>query len=156
MGATDIKRVQFVGSASLLCSAMSMPQEQADVTVMPAPDVTMVLDGEDEEVVNLEAIARLAMAKLAEDLAKAKTQNDEIAWKKEEWANRLAAAKKKKEDKEAVEAQRNSDKEAKKKVSVPPPVSFFCLSSSVVWKLTWFSVWAGCSAREHNSRAIQV
>ena len=38
-------------------------QEHSNTTVMPAPDMTMVLDGEEEEVVDLEAIAREAAAK---------------------------------------------------------------------------------------------
>ena len=65
-------------------------------------------------------------------------------------------AKKKKEDEEVAEAQRKADRDAKKKGLVQPPVSFFCLSSSVVWKLTWFPVWAGCSTHKCNSRAVQA
>ena len=132
-----------------------MPQEQPNTTVMLVPDVNLVSNSKDEEIVDLEAIARLAKAKLEEDLAKVKTWNDEIAWKKPEQANCLAAAKKKKDDEEVAEVKWKAD-EAKKKVLVPPPVSFFCLSSLVVQKLTWFPVWAGRSAQERNGRAIQA
>ena len=66
--------------------------------------------------------------------------------KKQERADRLAVAKKRKEDEEAVEAQRKVEEAAKKKGSEQPLVSFSCLSSLVVQKLTQFPVWAGCSA----------
>ena len=105
-----------------------MPQEKSKVTVTPVPDVTLVSDGEDEEIINLEAIARAAMAKLEKDLADAKVQNDEIVQKKQERVNCLAVVKKKKEDEEAAEVQRKADEEAKKKGSVHPLVSSFaCL-----------------------------
>ena len=120
---------------------------------MLVPDVNLVSDGKDEEVVNLEAVARVAKVKLEEDLAKAKTWNDEITQKKKAWADRLA--KKKKEDEEVAEAKKKADKEARKKVPVQPPVSSVCLSS---WgqKLTWFPDWASCSAQECDGRAIQA
>ena len=121
---------------------------------MPVPDVTLVSDneGEDENVVDLEAVARAATAKLEKDLADAKVQNDRIAWKKKERADCL---RKKKEDKDAVEAKKKVDadvaevtwkvdKEARKKVLVQPPVSSV-LSVFLVRKLTWFPDWAGCS-----------
>ena len=121
---------------------MSTPQEKSNETVMPVPDVTLVSDGEDEEVVDLEAVARLAKAKLKEDFAKAKTRNEEITRKKQARADGL---KKEKEDKEVAEAQRKVDEAAKKKVPVQPPVSsvFACLLGGR--KLTWFPDWAGCS-----------
>ena len=61
---------------------MSTHQEKLNKTVMLVPDINLVSDGEDKEVIDLEAVARAAKVKLEEDLAKAKTQNDEIAWKK--------------------------------------------------------------------------
>ena len=101
---------------------MSSHQEKSNETVTPVPDVTLVSDGEDEEVVNLEAVSRAVKAKLEEDLVKAKTRNEEIAWKKQVQAVCLAVAKKNKEDEEAA------DEAAKKKVPVQPPVSSFtCL-----------------------------
>ena len=130
MGATDIKRVQFVGSASLLCSAMSSHQEKTNETITPVPDITVVTDGkgEDEDVVDLEAVARAATAKLEKDLAEAKTWNERIARKKQERADRL---RKKKEDEDAKEAQQKLDEATKamKKVPVQPPVHLICLSS---------------------------
>ena len=39
---------------------MSTSQKQSNATVMPVPDVTLVSDGDDKEVVNLEAVARVA------------------------------------------------------------------------------------------------
>ena len=103
---------------------------------MPVPDVTTVSDGEDEEVVDLEAVARLVKAKLDQDLADARVWNEGIARKKQEQADRL---RKKKEDEDAVEAQRKLDEAAKaaKKFPVQPLVSSVCLSSWG-WKLTWF------------------
>ena len=134
MGAADIKRVQFVGSASLLLSAMSSHQEKTNETVSPVPDVTILTDGEDE--VDLEAVERVAVAQLARDLAAAKRRNEQIAQKKQERADLLQ---KQKEDKDAREAQRKLDEAAKarKKVPVAPPVcsSFLSLRS---WKLTCF------------------
>ena len=109
-----------------------MPQEQPNATMTPVPDINLVSDGEDEEIVNLEAITRLAKAKLDQDLAEAKVWNEGIAWKKQEQANRQAPAKKKKEDEEVAEAKWKADKDAKKKVPVQPPVSSVSLSSSVV------------------------
>ena len=64
---------------------MSMPQETLNVTMMPVPDADMVSDGEDEQVVNLEAVAREAKEKLKKDLADTKAWNDEIMQKKQEW-----------------------------------------------------------------------
>ena len=92
---------------------MSTSQEHSNATVMLAPDMTMVSDDKDEEVVDLEAVAREATAKLEKDLAEVKARNDGIVWKKQEQANQLVAAKKRKED-EAAEAQRKADEEAKK------------------------------------------
>ena len=88
-------------------------------------------DGEDEEVVDLEAVARLVKAKLDQDLADARVWNEGIAWKKQEQADRL---RKKKEDEDAAEAQRKLDEatKARKKVPVAPPV---CSSFSVFKKL---------------------
>ena len=91
----------------------------------PVPDVSLVSDSKDEEVVDLEAMARVAKAQLEGDLVKAKTQNDEIVWKKQARVDCLA--KKKKEDEEAAEAQWKADEATKKKVLVPPPVSVVCL-----------------------------
>ena len=124
MGTADIKRVQFVGSASLLCSAMSSHQEKTNKTVTPVPDITVVTDGEGEdEVVNLEAMARTAAAKLEKDLVEAKTRNERIARKKQEQADCL---RKKKEDEDVAEAKQKLDEAAKaaKKVPVQPPVRF--------------------------------
>ena len=98
---------------------------------MPVPDVTLVSDGKDENIVDLEAVARVAMAKLEKDLADMKAWNERIAWKKQEWADCLVVVKKKKEDEEVAEAQRKVDKGTKKKVLVQPLVSFICLPSSV-------------------------
>ena len=92
---------------------------------------------------SLEAVARLAKAKLNQDLADVRAWNEGIAWKKQERADCL---RKKKEDEDAVEAQRKLDEAAKatKKVPVQPPVSSVCLSSWG-WKLTWLPVWASSS-----------
>ena len=100
---------------------------------MPIPDVTLVSEGEgkDENIVNLEAMARAAMAKLEKDLVDVKAWNKRIMWKKQEWAVCQVVAKKNQEDKEAAEAQQKVDEAAKKKVPVQPPVSFICLPSSV-------------------------
>ena len=125
---------------------MSTSQKKSNVTVMPVPDITLVSDSEDKEVVDLEAIARVATVKLEKDLVEAKVQNDRIMQKKQEWANQLAVVKKKKEDKEAAEAHRKVYKDAKKRGSVQPPVSFL---ACLLWQfrmLTWFPIWAGCSA----------
>ena len=100
MGAADIKRVQFVGSASLLLSTMSSHQEKTNETMSPVPDVTVLTDGEDQ--VDLEAMERVAAAQLARDLAAAKRQNERIAQKKQERADLL---RKQKEDEDAREAQ---------------------------------------------------
>ena len=129
MGATDIKRVQFVGSASLLLSAMSSHQEKTNETVSPVPDITVLTDGEDE--VDLEAMERVAAAQLARDLAAVKRRNEQIAQKKQERADLLQ---KQKEDEDAREAQRKLDEatKARKKVLVAPLV---CSSFSVFKKL---------------------
>ena len=106
---------------------MSSHQEKSNETMTPVPDITTVSDGEDEEVVNLEAIARLAKAKLDQDLVDARAWNEGITWKKQEWVDRL---RKKKEDEDAAEAQWKLDEAAKaaKKLLVQPPVSWFaCL-----------------------------
>ena len=110
---------------------MSTPQEKSNMAMTPVPDVTLVSDGEDEDIIDLEAVAREATAKLEKDLADMKVQNEGIARKKQEWANHQAAVKKKKEDEEAVEAKWKADEEAKKKVPVLPPVSCVCLPSLV-------------------------
>ena len=91
-----------------------MHQEKPNKTVMPVPDVTLVSDGkgEDENIVDLEAMARVATAKLEKDLADAKAWNDRIMWKKQERADCL---KKQKEDEEAVEAKKKVDEEARKR-----------------------------------------
>ena len=134
---------------------MSSHQEKPKETVMPVPDVTIVSDDEDE--VDLEAVARLAKAKLDQDLADARARNEGIAQKKQERADRL---RKKKEDEDAAEAQRRLDEAAKaakaaKKVPVQPPVSSVCLSSWG-WKLTCFSDWAHSAARECDGGAVQT
>ena len=72
-----------------------MSQEQSNTTMMPAADVTMVLDGEDEAIMDLGAITREVKVKLDKDLVEAKAWNDGIMWKKQEWANQLAVANKK-------------------------------------------------------------
>ena len=68
---------------------MSSHQEKSKETVTPVPDVTTVSDGEDEEVIDLEAIARLVKAKLDQDLAGARAWNEGIVQKKQERADRL-------------------------------------------------------------------
>ena len=104
---------------------MSSHQEKTNETVTPVPDITIVTDGEgeDEVIIDLEAVARAATAKLEKDLAEAKTRNERIAQKKQEWADHLQ---KQKEDKDVKEAQRKLDEAAKaaKKVLVQPPVRF--------------------------------
>ena len=110
---------------------MSTPQEKSNATMTPVPDVTLVSDSEDKDIVDLEAVAREATAKLEKDLVDVKVWNEGIMWKKQEQVNRLAVAKKKKEDKESVEAQQKVDEAAKKKVLVQPPVIFICLPSLV-------------------------
>ena len=103
---------------------MSSHQEKPKETLTPVPDVTIMSDDKDE--VDLEAIARLVKAKLDQDLADARAWNEGIAWKKQEWADRL---RKKKEDEDAKEAQRKLDEaaKAKKKVPVEPPVRSVCV-----------------------------
>ena len=105
---------------------MSSHQEKPKEALTPIPDVTIVSDDEDE--VDLEAVARLAKAKLDQDLADARARNKGIVWKKQEWADRL---RKKKEDEDAAEAQQKLEeavKAAKKKALVKPLVRFFaCL-----------------------------
>ena len=103
-------------------------QEKSKETATPVPDVTIVSDGEDEEVVNLEAVARLAKEKLDQDLVDVRARNEGIAWKKQEWADCL---RKQKEDEDAKEAQWKLDEAAKaaKRVPVQPPVSLVFLSS---------------------------
>ena len=82
---------------------MSSHQEKTNETVMPVPDITVVMDGEGEdEVVDLEAVARAATAKLERDLAGAKMRNERIARKKQEQADCL---RKQKEDEDTKEAQ---------------------------------------------------
>ena len=105
---------------------MSTSQEKSNVIMMLAPDTTVVSDSEDEEVIDLKAVARKAAEMLERDLADMKVWNDEISWKKQEQADWRAAAKKKQEGEEVVEAQRKVDEDAKKKGSVQPPVSFAC------------------------------
>ena len=102
---------------------MSSHQEKTNETVSPVPDVTVLTDGEGEDEVDLEAVARAAAAKLEKDLAEAKMRNERITQKKQERADRLQ---KKKEDEDAKEAQRKLDEAAKaaKKVPVEPPVRF--------------------------------
>ena len=108
---------------------MSSHQEKTNETVTPVPDVTVVTDGkgEDEVVVDLEAVARAATAKLEKDLVELKKRNEQIAQKKQERADLL---RKQKEDADAREAQRKLDEavKARKKVPVAPPVRSTCLS----------------------------
>ena len=129
---------------------MSSHQEKSNETVMPVPDVTMVMDGkgEDEDVIDLEAVAKVAMAKLEKELAEVKARNERITQKKQEWADQL---KKKKEEDDAAEVKQK----AAKKVPVQPLVSLFCLSS---WgqKLTWFPDWASSSTCECDGGAVQT
>ena len=123
---------------------MSSHQEKSKETMTPVPDVTTMSDSKDGEVVDLEAVARLAKVELDQDLADARVQNEGIARKKQEWVDCL---RKKKEDEDAAEAQWKLDEAAKatKKVLVQPSVSLVCLSSWG-WKLTWFPDWASSSA----------
>ena len=70
-------------------------------------------------------------------MAKAKTQNEEIAWKKKEWVDRLRKQKededvaeaKKKVDTDVADAKKKADEEARKKVPVQPPANSVCLPS---------------------------
>ena len=98
---------------------MSSHQEKANETVSLDPDVTVLTDGKDK--VDLEAVARVATAKLAKDLAELKKRNERIAQKKQERADLLW---KQKEDEDVREAQRKLDEavKARKKVLVAPPV----------------------------------
>ena len=115
---------------------MSSHQEKTNETVSPVPDVTVLTDGEGEnEVVDLEAVPRVAAAKLEKDLVEAKTWNKRIAWKKQERADCLQ---KKKEDEDAKEAQRKLDEATKaaKKVLVQPLVCFILPVFLESWKLT--------------------
>ena len=91
---------------------MSSHQEKTNKTVTPVPDITVVTDGEgeDEVVVDLEAMERVATAKLEKDLVEAKTQNERIARKKQERVDRLW---KQKEDEDAKEAQQKLDEAGK-------------------------------------------
>ena len=100
---------------------MSLYQEKTNENMSPVPDVTILMDGEGEDEVNLEAMARAAAAKLEKDLVEAKTWNERIAWKKQERADHL---RKKKEDEDVKEAHQKLDEAAKarKKVPVEPPV----------------------------------
>ena len=133
---------------------MSSHQEKSKETVMPVPDVTTISNTEDEEVVDLEAVARLAKAKLDQDLADVRARNEGIAWKKQEQVDRL---RKKKEDEDMAEAQRKLDEAAKaaKRVPVQPLVSLVFLSSWG-WKLTWLPGWASSPAQERDSGAVQM
>ena len=123
---------------------MSLHQEKSKETVVSVPDVTIVSDDEDE--VDLEAVARLVKVKLDQDLVDAKARNERIMWMKQEQADRLRKQKEE-EDKDAKEAQRQLDEAAKaaKKIPVQPPVSPVCLLSWG-WKLTWLPGWASGSA----------
>ena len=106
---------------------MSSHQEKTNETVSPVPDVTALTDGEGEdEVIDLEAVARAATAKLEKDLVEAKTRNERIARKKQ------------KEDEDAKEAQRKLDEATKatEKVPVQPLVRFILPVFLVSWKLT--------------------
>ena len=59
---------------------MSSHQEKTNETVSPVPDVTVLTDSEGEdEVVDLEAVARVATAKLEKDLVEVKMWNKRIA-----------------------------------------------------------------------------
>ena len=94
-----------------------LAQEKTNETMPPVPDITVLTDGEGEdEVVNLEAMARTAAAKLEKDLVEAKTRNERIARKKQERVDRL---RKKKEDEDAKEAQQKLDEAAKATKKVP-------------------------------------
>ena len=124
---------------------MSSHQEKTNKTVSPVPDVTVLTDSEGEdEVVDLEAMARAAAAKLEKDLAEAKTRNKRIAQKKQERADRLW---KQKEDEDAKEAQWKLDEAAKaaKQVPVEPPVHFILPVFLESQKLTSFPDWASGS-----------
>ena len=104
---------------------MSSHQEKANETMSPVPDVTVLTDGEDED--DLEAVARVAAAKLVKDLVELKKWNEQIAQKKQERADLL---RKQKEDADAREAQRKLDEAAKarEKVLVAPLVCSSFLS----------------------------
>ena len=114
---------------------MSLHQEKTNKTMLLVPDVTILTDGEGEDEVDLEAMARAAAAKLEKDLAEVKTRNERITWKKQERADCL---RKKKEDEDAKEAQRKLDEavKARKKVTVEPPVRSILPVFLESWKLT--------------------
>ena len=91
---------------------MSSHQEKSKETVTPVPDITIVSDGKDEEVIDLEAVTRLAKEKLDQDLADARVQNEGITWKKQERVDHLRK-KKEDEDEDAAEAQQKLDEATK-------------------------------------------
>ena len=101
---------------------MSTSQDKSNMTVMPIPNVDMASDGEDKQVVNLEAVAREAAGKLEKDLVEVKVQNDEIVWKKQEHVDQKVAEKKHKEDEDVAVVKKKADEDAKKKGLVQPLV----------------------------------
>ena len=119
---------------------MSSHQEKANETMSLVPDVTVLTDGEVE--VDLEAVARVAAAKLAKDLVELKKRNERTAQKKQERADLLW---KQKEDEDVREAQRKLDEAAKarKKVPVAPLVRstlsvFKELEIDLLSRLSWW------------------
>ena len=94
---------------------MSTPQETLNAAMAPIPHVDMPSDGKDEQVVDLVAITREAMAKLEKDLADVKVQNDVITQKKQEQADWKVVEKKCKEDKDVVAVKKKAEEDAKRK-----------------------------------------
>ena len=106
---------------------MSTPQKKSNATIMPIPDVNMASDSKDEQVVDLEAVATEAGAKLKKDLVDVKAWNNKITWKKQEWVDQKEVERKHEEDMDAAAAKKKVDEDAKKKGLVQPPVVSTCL-----------------------------
>ena len=95
---------------------MSTPQEKLNMTMTPIPNADMVSDGEDEWVIDLEAVAREAITKLKKDLVDTKAWNDKIVRKKQEWADQKKEAERQhQEDTDKVAAKKKVDEATKKK-----------------------------------------
>ena len=87
----------------------------------------MVSDGEDKQIVDLDAIAREAQVKLEKDLADTKAWNDKIAQKKQQHADQKKEVERQHQedvDKKVARlvVKEKADEATKKKGSVQPPV----------------------------------
>ena len=69
MSAADIKQM---GRSFLLLSTMSPSPEKLNAATMPIPNVVIISDNEDEQVVDLEAVAEEAWKKLERELVDGK------------------------------------------------------------------------------------